>query len=99
MRAWWSTMYDEVDDDRDRESNKMIIDDGGNDDIKLRESDDWQLINNNDYHDEVNDNRCRGTDKMIIDDGGNDDKWLRRWIILRRIILMINDVANNMIDD
>jgi len=32
-------MYDEVDDDRDRESNKMIIDDRGNDDIKLRESD------------------------------------------------------------
>jgi len=58
MRAWWSMMYDEVDDDLDGESNKMII-----------------------------------------DDGGNDDKWLRRWIILRRIILMINDVANNMIDD
>jgi len=33
-------MYDEVDDDRDGESDKMIIDDGGNDDIKLRESDD-----------------------------------------------------------
>jgi hypothetical protein len=37
-------MYDEVDDDRDRESNKMIIDDGGNDDIKLREEN--QMIDN-----------------------------------------------------